>query len=347
MPKKRNDGRYELKVRVSRPNEPRRYKAVYGATLREAQEKKRQLEAEIQAGLDASAKTSVSDLIDSYLTYKSATVKPQTIGSYTSHLKHVKNLIGDAPATTITVDKARAVMSDIAKESPKTANRCLKYMKAAYRDGITRGAVISNPWNAVPRRTEEKPKKRTLTEKELEIIDHAELMPEDKALVSILRYTGMRIGEAIALTAEDVDFEAKTITVNKTCYKGVLGTPKTAAGNRTVPMPYKLCAILHNYIPAYVNSGHLFLSSRGSLWCASVLNRRWSEIRTAIFGKTAPEDFTPHIFRHTYTSILVKNNVPITTAMLILGHDDYKTTLNIYTHLGYKDIDTEKVRGLF
>ena len=347
MPKKRDDGRYELKVRISRPGEPRKYKAVYGTTLREAQEKKRKLEAEVQVGLDAQANATVDDLISGYLSLKAATVKPQTIGTYASHLKHVSVLIGASQARLLTVDKARAVMDEIAKESPKTANRCLKYMKAIYNDGIVRGLVATNPWSAVPRRNAEPPVKRALTDEELSIIDNADLRPMDKALVAVLRYTGMRIGEAIALTVDDVDFNDQTISVSKACYKGVMGTPKTKAGYRTIPMPQKLSDILRQYITQYVGEGYLFLSARGTLFGACTLNNRWSMIRKAIFGEDAPADFTPHIFRQTYTSILVRNNVPITTAMLILGHDDYKTTMNIYTHLGYKDIETEKVRSLF
>lgn len=347
MPKKREDGRYELKVRISRPGEPRKYKAVYGSTLREAQEKKRKLEAEVQAGVDAQANATVDDLIRGYLSLKAVTVKPQTIGTYSSHLKHVSALIGSSQARLITVDKARAVMDEIAEELPKTANRCLKYMKAIYNDGIVRGLVSTNPWSAVPRRIAEPTAKRALTDEELSIIDNANLIPMDRALVAVLRYTGMRIGEAIALTVDDVDFDSQTISINKACYKGVLGSPKTKAGNRTVPMPEKLSAILRPYITEYVGDGYLFLSGRGTLFGACSLNNRWSKIRTAIFGKNAPSDFTPHIFRHTYTSLLVKNNVPVTTAMLVLGHDDYKTTMNIYTHLGYKDIDADRVRSLF
>lgn len=348
MPKKREDGRYELKVRISRDGEPRRYKAVYGSTLREAQEKKRQLEAEIAAGVDASANPTVTAIVQEWLAVKSVTARPQTIVAYECAMKHITKAIGDRQAKSIDVTAARKTIAQIGADvSPYQANRCRKLSAAAWKDGIIRGVLSANPWDKVPIIPLSAPVKRSLTDEELSIIDHADLRPMDKAFVATLRYTGVRVNEALALNVQDLDFSTMTIHITKSLYNGVPGLTKTKASVRRVPMPQPLADILRNYLDHYHDGEILFPSRAGTYISNWGRNSRWHGITRQIFGEDAPADFTPHIFRHTYASTLVKNHIPPATAQLLLGHDSLQTTLNVYTHFGYSDIDTDAVRRIF
>lgn len=350
MPKKRTDGRYELKVRISKPGEPRRYKAVYGSTLREAQEKKRKLEAEVASGIAADANPSVNDIIREWLSVKTINARPQTVIAYTCAIKHIREAIGDRQAKSIDVTAARRTILDIAGSvSPYQANRCRMLTAAAWRDAIVREVLISNPWDKVPVIPHKTADKRALTGEELEKIDNADLLPKDRALIALLRFTGCRIGEAMALAISDLNFTNRTISINKTVFNGVTGPTKTKAGTRLVPMPQILADILRDYITHHHPDGTdiLFPSRVGTYINTSSRNKRWDAISHRIFGDAVPEDFTPHIFRHTYASTLVKNHIPPTTAQLLLGHDSLQTTLGIYTHFGYQDIDTEAVRAIF
>ena len=339
-----------MKVRISRPGEPRRYKAVYGSTLREAQEKKRKLEAEIAAGIDAEANPTVSAIVQEWLAVKAIDTRPQTLTAYDCAMKHITAAIGDRLARSIDVTAARKVISDIAESvSPYQANRCRKLTSAAWKDGILRSVLSNNPWEKVPIIPLQQPKKRALTEEELSLIDRADLLPRDRALISILRYTGVRISEAMALTVQDLDLDAMTLSVNKSLYNSVPGPTKTRAGVRRVPMPQVLVDVLRNYLDHYHDdrTDILFPSRVGTYLNNSSRNKRWKAISHRIFGDAVPSDFTPHIFRHTYASTLVKNHIPPTTAQLLLGHDSLQTTLKTYTHFGYQDIDTDAVRKVF
>lgn len=348
MPKKRTDGRYEIKVRISREGEPRRYKAVYGSTLREAQEKKRQLEAEIAAGVDATQNPTVTAVVQEWLSVKTITARPQTVTAYTCAMKHITEAIGDRLAKAVDVTTARKVISDIAAAvSPYQANRCRKLTAAAWKDGILRGVLSANPWEKVPIMPITPTEKRSLTDRELYLIDNADLLPKDRALISVLRYTGCRISEAMALTVQDLDFDALTISINKSLYNGVPGLTKTKAGVRRVPMPQVLADVLQDYLTHYHEGEILFPTRVGTYVNNSSRNKRWKIISHRIFGDAVPADFTPHIFRHTYASTLVKNHIPPTTAQLLLGHDSLQTTLKVYTHFGYSDIDTDAVRSIF
>lgn len=349
MPKKRTDGRYELKVKISRDGEPRKYKAVYGATLREAQEKKRQLEAEIAAGVDASANPTVTAIIQEWLAVKSISARPQTVTAYECATKHITKTIGDRQAKGIDITTARKVIAQIGADvSPYQANRCRKLTAAAWKDGILRGVLSGNPWEKVPIIPLKTAEKRSLTDKELDIIDKADLLPKDRALISVLRYTGCRISEAMALTVQDLDFDTLTISINKSLYNGVPGLTKTKAGVRRVPMPQVLADVLKDYLTNYHGESEILFPTRvGTYVNNSSRNKRWKIISHRIFGDAVPADFTPHVFRHTYASTLVKNHIPPTTAQLLLGHDSLQTTLKVYTHFGYSDIDTDAVRDIF
>lgn len=341
VPKKRTDGRYELKVKISRDGEPRKYKAVYGATLREAQEKKRKLEDEIRAGIDATANPSVDALCEYWLALRSAQVRPQTVRSYRYALNHITEMIGEKPARSISVDDARQVISFISSEvSNYQGVRARKMVLMVWDDAITRSVLLTNPWQAVPVPKHTTAEKRFLTAEELQRLEDAPLIPSDRALVSILRYTGLRVGEATALTTADIT--NGIISVSKTNVDGVIYPPKTAAGKRSVPIPAPLADILEQYLPMV--DGLLFTSNGITPWTKATIWRHFEEIKRVA---DMTKDFSPHIFRHTYTHDLVANGIPPLTAQVLLGHSSYGITLGVYAHYGWKDIDADSVKNIW
>ena len=350
MPKKRSDGRYELKVRVSAPTEPRRYKAVYGSTLREAQERKRQLEAEVAAGLETSQRPTVTALADYYLALRSTQLRPQTVNNYRHALAHITKRIGEAEAKTITVDGARKVIGSIVSDiSPNQGIRARKLACMVWDDAITRSVLLTNPWRSVPVPKKDVTEKRFLTEQELRQLDEAPLTPYDRAIVTVLRYSGLRIGEATALQVKDIDLVGGYIHVTKTNVDGEIFPPKTAASKRNVPMPTVLRSALSDYINTYTDgkpNTYLFSASGKTPWGKATIWRHFEEIGRITFG-TASEDFTPHIFRHTYTHDLAANGIPPLTAQVLLGHSSYAITLKTYAHFGWKDVATDTVVGIF
>lgn len=351
MPKKRKDGRYEIKVRISKTGEkPGRYKAYYGLTLKEAREKAKAAQAEIDAGVNLEANPTVASVIDSWLALKEATTRPQTYVSYKNSIKNITKRIGDVQARDIDVTTARNVIAEIAQDvSPYMANRCRMLASSAFKDAIIRGIISQNSWEKVPILPQKSHEKRALTDAELALIDKADLIPQDRALITVLRYTGCRIGEALALNVSDLDFENHRIHITKSLFDQAVGPTKTKAGTRWVPMPPVLETCLADYTATYLDSDCplLFPSTVGTYVGTRSRHNRWQSMSRRIFGGNVPEDFTPHIFRHTYASTLVKNHIAPTTAQLLLGHDSLQTTLKTYAHYGYSDIDTDAVMKIF
>lgn len=358
MPKKRADGRYEIKVKVSRAGEPRKYKAVYGATLREAQARAKKLEAEVAAGIDVSAQPTVAEVIDYWLDLKKPTVRANSYRSYSISLRYAKDYFGGKLIKDLTIDDARGMYRSVFAMHPTQANQCRGRMRSVCADAVVRGLIQKNPFDGTKRITVEKDEKRRLTQEELEKIEAAfpRLIPFDRALLAVLRYTGLRKGEALGLSVEDVDFEKRTISITKSAYDGKVGPTKTKAGVRTVPMPDALVNVLKDYLDHYY-IGHpyrqygmdvpLFPNRNMTYLSGSSFQVHWKNIKKVIFGEDAPKDFTPHLFRHNYASELVINHIPPTTAMLVLGHESFETTMDIYTHFGYKDIDSDAILAIY
>ena len=347
--KKRQDGRYQKKVRISRPGEPARYKYIYASTLREAERKKAELTAQVEAGFDLENNPTVAFSINRWLADREPHVRPQTLQNYRICLSHITDKIGKKKLRDVTVSDARRIYADMVSEHPVQASRAIRFMASVCTDEVDRGVISKNPFKAVRLRKSEPAQKRPLSDDEIRLIEQADLSPRNRALVSLYRYTGMRRNEALALTIDDIDFARHTIRINKTVTTiRTVNSPKTKAGTRIVPMPSQLEQDLHIYINTqHTGEGYLFPSMTGEFITSGTFEKRWAHIKKAVFGDSPPDDFTPHIFRHTYAHDLVANNIPLTTAMLLLGHDNIKTTMGVYAHFGYKDADTDAVVDIY
>nr|DAQ76709.1 MAG TPA: Integrase [Caudoviricetes sp.] len=135
-----------------------------------------------------------------------------------------------------------------------------------------------------------------------------------RSIAVLQLHTGLRIGEVLALTPDDVDFKNKTISVSKTkLSNGKLSSPKTLSSIRTIEISDFIAKLLLDYI-----SSNKFIFKITYLTIANHL--RILNIHT-------------HIFRHTHVALLIEQNVPIKVISQRLGHSDIKTTLSIYTHV--------------
>lgn len=170
-------------------------------------------------------------------------------------------------------------------------------------------------------------------------------------LAEFMAYNGCRIGEAIAIEPENIDFENKTVAIHGTLDKtvgytrGEKTTTKTSASWRTVAMSEKEIEILLKMIELnelskntnskYVDLGYIFVTKNG----IPIQNNSFNTaIRNANERLDTPIDkhLTSHIFRHTLVSRLAEYNIPLKAIMQRVGHSDSKTTLQIYTHVTQK-----------
>lgn len=146
----------------------------------------------------------------------------------------------------------------------------------------------------------------------------------------LLYWTGMRIGEILALTGSDVDLERHTISVTKSYQRlgkrDIITPPKTKKSYREIKIPEFLTQKLEQYL-GYKARGdaqeRLFTISRYALQ-----NDMLEGIK-----KSGVKRIRIHDLRHSHASLLVEMGFSPLEISERLGHEKVETTLNIYSHL--------------
>lgn len=152
-------------------------------------------------------------------------------------------------------------------------------------------------------------------------------------LLRLLLFTGLRVGEACALTWKDVDMTKGELTVSKTVLKGKLSPPKTQSGNRTIPLCSEAKALLsklqhENFASP---SANIFVNKNKNMYDANGIGK----ILRYYLDVNGMESLnvTAHILRHTFATRCFEAGIEPKVIQSYLGHSNLQTTLNIYTHV--------------
>lgn len=377
MAKKKNatrkDGRIAVQVYLGVIDGKRKYKTVYGRTQPEADAKALEVKLAMHKGLDLAAEwDTFGEWADHWIKIKSSEVSAGRAVVYKSHIKHLKARLGKAQIAKIRTADIQMIISDLAEHNPNTgkpmARETLCGLKSTalqiFQLAIDNRIMDYNPVNATRIPNAPAPnQRRALTEEEQQwIVD----TPHDRAqrAAMIMMYAGLRRGELIPLTWNDVNTEKRTVDINKTVAinngKFVLknNEGKSDASIRTIDIPQRLADFLKNekrdsiYVCSTAKKKRHTISSWDRMWDSYLgdLNIKYGDFTflekqnnkkyTSKFQPggvpMAIPNITPHWLRHTFATMLYLAGVDILTAKEQLGHADIKTTLEIYTHLDAK-----------
>ena len=205
--------------------------------------------------------------------------------------------------------------------------------------------------------------KRCVTKFEFDAIRQADLSAKEKIFLDVLLYTGLRRGEALALTIKDIDLSSKVLNINNSLFfkenEPFIKCPKTKAGIRKVPIPNALLYELNSYCKS-LNGFVLFAMENENFMTRSSFRKFWEGIikkvkfaadelitqDSSVKSSEQKIGFTPHTFRHTYATNLYYAGVDIKTAQYFLGHSNLSVTLNIYTHLKKENVEVSEVEKI-
>jgi len=154
-----------------------------------------------------------------------------------------------------------------------------------------------------------------------------EIGVRDRAMLEVFYSTGIRLGELLRLTIFDCDLQGGLLRVNNG--KG--------AKDRVVPLGRHAVKFLKTYLakvrPLYTRGKRaercLFVGRLGRLLSRQVVQKT---VRKYARAAGIRKNVTPHTFRHTFATELVRNGAEITAVQKMLGHANLSVT-QLYTHV--------------
>ena len=223
-------------------------------------------------------------------------VRAKTRQNYASMYRcHIEKYLGKRSLATI----KRSEIQDLIKFlPPQTMLMTLAVIKTIFREAVARDLVAASPAHGVKTPSLVVPSRKFLTWEELKAADFGRYTPQ----IRFLALHGLRWGEAVVLTKEDVRDGRIYVT------KSIHGSTKSQSGIRVVPLIGEFCE----------------------------LPKSPKTLRKAL----APYGVHIHSLRHTYAYLLKTQGIHVTTAQKLLGHSDPKVTLRVYTQVLDNEIES-------
>lgn len=291
------------------------------------------------------------DVLDEWLKLHKETVKASTWRYIERRVNnHVRPYFKDMYVDKITIRHCQDFVNKTFKKAPVAYVYSLSIVKNTLDYALRLGMIENNPMLYVI-----KPKKQaSISDKHDNYYNKDELkkfldVAKDTSLKKytlfrLLAYSGMRIGECLALTWHDLDYKNNTIAINKTLARTNNGlriqTPKTKASNRVISLDNETIQVLKMWqleqrkqllkvgINAMDSKQLIFSNGKNSFIIVPTVRLAIKQIAK----KAGIHSITTHGFRHTHATLLFASGLDIKQVQARLGHSNVQTTLNIYTH---------------
>lgn len=261
----------------------------------------------------------------------------------------------------------------VAISQTKTVN---KLLKSVLNDAVKLGRITINPCTNVifPNNynIEENPGKidNFLEEEEIQDLVRTIRGSKVEGIILLGLGAGMRLGEILALTPNDIDFVEGYINISKSLkrvpkitsegkkiYEYDITVPKTKNSIRRVPLIPSIAPVIKAQITKnktnkiefgelYCDDGLIFCNKDGTPLDTKLPNRH---LKTLCKKAGIDKDIHFHSLRHVYISTCIMKNIDAKTVSTLVGHSDVRTTLNIYTKISNTKLkeDTNKINEIF
>ena len=314
----------------------------------------------------------VSDYLDYWLKGHSLNVKYATIKTYKNHIeKHIKPIIGSYKLKTVTPSLLQDFINSLFKDGygKSILKSILAILTSSFKKAVFPYRFINdNPaqYITLPKYddTAKSVRERVLAKEDFERLASACEGTDYYTPLMIMYYTGLRLGECLGLTWDNIDFEAQTLTVEKILNPRdknniyYLGSPKTSTSSRTIYISPILISILKKhrkkqlqnrlfygalYTWQYLDEdNNIVLESKNGnkqfidFICTKEDGRVLTSSTIRPLKETAKKlnisDFTFHNLRHTHATMLIEAGANVKDVQTRLGHSNFATTANTYSH---------------
>ena len=290
--------------------------------------------------------------------YRMGKTKANAYNTNMSTLARIKKCkFANIPIDRVTRKQIEDFLQEERVKSNSTIKKDYRMLKYVYEYASHRMHIINNFFegiNAIERPKSLKEDKDvvalTITEQN-KLEDYLETHSSRyKNIILLCLYTGMRIGEVLALNyTDDIDLENKMIKITKTLTKDrnkktVIGPTKTKSGKRNIEINELTEDIINDSINNKIENKNkiLYCQENGQLYVDNTINSAFKRICKNA-GITKPVN--THMLRHTFATRCIEAGVDLPVLQKLMGHANIETTINTYGDIYnyYKQKETQKV----
>ena len=300
-------------------------------------------------GIKTASAMRLSEWLKQWYTLYLPNIEHLTRESYIERIEHrIIPVLGAAQLKSLSAAMIQRWVNEMKEElSPKSVKNVFIILKAALNKAVELKMIETNPCTGVVLPKMQKYQGDAYSQEEIQqTLNLAK--GTDMYLILLLAFSlGLRRGELLAITWDDVDFENAEITINKSTFndKGerIVKTPKTVSGIRTIPLGKNLLNELKVAHRKYLenkllmgsnfdNSNLIICQENGSPYHTDSFSNKWKRF----VKKHNIRYIRFHDIRHSNATALIAAGVDIKTVQKRLGHSDISTTMNIYAHVTAK-----------
>lgn len=230
------------------------------------------------------------------------------------------NLITHKPLSASTINLLRSILNNI------------------FQTACNFNLLDINPCSRIKRFTYREKEIQVFSKKQQKILEDYCKNNQDIRLFGIVfaLYTGLRIGELLALKWEDIDLKKKIIYVKKTVLKikteegkwvSYIDSAKTKSSIRVIPIAKNLYTLLLQHRKK--NFGKWLICDKNN---QAVNNRTYQKLFQTVLIKLQMPLLSFHSLRHTFATRAIENGIDVKTVSELMGHQNTSITLNRYTH---------------
>ena len=349
--------------------------SLYAATCEELYEKQLEARRQVEEIIFRRQHPTVAEYCQKWLLMQSAKVSASTLRGYTADMKnYIIKPLGEMYMEEVTADDIRLALVPLSKKSEGIYSTVNMLLKCIFYSAERSQILEHNPCVGISGKGGKPAKKReALTDQQVEVLlDTVRELPP-YLFIMLGLYSGLRREEILALQWDCVFLDESTpyISVRRAWRtehnRPVISTVlKTKAAKRDIPIPKCLVDCLREAKTAS-KSDYVISDSEGQPLAASQFQRVWQYVVvrstkprnyykyvngqsikytvTPTLGMTQRNqpkikytldfDVTPHQLRHTYITNLLYAGVDPKTVQYLAGHENSKTTMDIYAKVKY------------
>lgn len=370
------NGRKYWRIRVTTGYDPltgkQKRKDIYGSTQKEAKKKLKEFQEKNTPHADISK---LGEFIYNWLwNVKKPSIAPTTFERWESiyriYIKENSRLSNTAILDIDTPYMQKVTNELLEDHTLAQVKNMNKLISVSLNYAISIGKIKYNPCtHIIYPKIEKEEKDNYIPEEEQKALIDALNGDDMEGIILLALFTGVRLGEAMAITSDDINMDDMTITINKQVkyiwtkeydknnnkiYEYQITRPKTKKGIRIIPLPERMIPVfkaimLRNkqnklkYGKLYYDNNLIFCTETGYYIDTKKPNRH---LKAALKRAHIKTDLHYHSLRHIFITNCLSYNINPRVVMDFVGHKDMKMTMEVYAEVNnrknfeeYKKLD--------